>query len=170
MDTIFDILFHELILFMWGLWSLCAVIFGWLVAGSIDEPEETAAAAGFFALLSGALSSSSSEGFLAGFTGALSNLFVGLILVPGWPAFYILPVGWCLGESLGLVWWQTLLCSGGCALFVAFGLGAVWIMGLAIFRRVVPHFVAALVMMPLFSVAPLISFAANAGLGCGAAP
>ena len=167
MDTIFDILFHELILFMWGLWGLSAVIFGWLIAGSFDEPEETAAAAGLFATISGAFSASAGEGFFSGFHGALSNLVVGVIWVPGWPAMYILPVGWCMGDAMGLEWWQTLLFSLGCALFSAIGMGFAWLAGLALFRNAVPHFVAAIAVIPFFGVSPLIAIAAHAGLSCG---
>ena len=170
LETIYDILFHQAILFVWGIWLFSAVIYGWLIAGSIEDPDESAAAAGLLAVLSGIVSSSTGEGFVRGFTGALSNLLLGLALVPLWPAFYLLPVGWCLGESFGLEWWQTLLSSAGFSLVMAIAMGLTWLIGLATLRRAVPHFLAAMGVVPLFGIAPLISFTANAGLGCGLAP
>ena len=82
---------------------------------------------------------------------------MGLVLIPGLPALYLLPTGFYLGEAFGLGWLGASVCSAVVALIGAGLMTWIWLIALRVVRRVTGDFFAAVLCLPTFGIAPLIA-------------
>ena len=85
---------------VWGMWLLMALLFGYLLASAVEEPEELAVGVGAVAAVNGVGSLLSGQGFLKGASETLNSLFFGGAMVAGIPAAYTLP--WVLRAGLAI--------------------------------------------------------------------
>ncbi len=141
----------------WIVWSVVALPMGYLVVSSLDSPGETAAVVGAVAGFGGLFSLSSGDGFFRGAAESLNSLLMGMLLIPGFPALYLLPTGFSLGQTFGLGWLGASACSAVTALLGAGLMTWAWVIALGVVRRAVGDFFAAIVCLPTFGIAPLIA-------------
>ena len=152
-----ELLFSEIALWIWGLWGLLALTMGYLVASSIESPDETAVAVGSVALGFGLWEALTGGGFFRGVGEALQNLILAILFIPAWPVVYLMEPSWILGKSMNLDWIGSLLVCAGIGIIGGGLLVILWVIALANIRRFLPDFIAALAAMSVFSLAPFIA-------------
>ena len=152
-----EFLFSEFTLWCWLFWAVVALPMGYLVVSSLDSPGETAAVVGAVAAFGGLFSLGSGGGFFRGAAESLHSLLMGMLLIPGFPALYLLPIGFSLGEALGFDWLGASACSVLVALIGAGLMTWAWVVALGLVRQAVGDFFAAFLCLPTFGVAPLIA-------------
>ena len=154
------ILFSEFSLLIWGLWALIALFIGYLVASAFEDPDETAVTVGAVTVGFGVWGALWGDGFFRSAGEALGNLFMALLLVPGWPAAYFFWPGWQAGKLMGFEWLGCLATSFFVAIAGGLMLMALWVATLSFARRTLPEFVASMFAIPVFGIAPIIGFIA----------
>ena len=118
-DVILEImnafLFDEFMLWIWGPWSLLAILNGYLIADGFDSVEEALGFFGTIALIGGGLSLFTRESFLEGAFGWVKSTIMGFVLA--FPCIYLLPVGWRIGTGVGLGGSRCSCCHRFCGAF-----------------------------------------------------
>ena len=152
-----EFLFSEFSMWCWIVWAVVALPMGYLVVSSLDSPGETAAVVGAVAGFGGLFSLTSGNGFFRGAAESLHSLLMGMVLIPGFPALYLLPTGFSLGEAFGLGWLGASVCSVVVAILGAGLMTWAWVVALGVVRRAIGDFFAAVLCLPTFGIAPLIA-------------
>ena len=152
-----ELLFSEFSMWCWVVWAVVALPMGYLVASSLDSPGETAAVVGAVAGFGGLFSLTSGNGFFRGATESLHSLLMGMVLIPGFPALYLIPTGFSLGEVFGFGWFGASACSVVVAIIGAGLMTWAWVVALRVARRAIGDFFAAILCLPTFGIAPLIA-------------
>lgn len=152
-----EFLFSEFSMWCWVVWAVVALPMGYLVVSSLDSPGETAAVVGAVAGFGGIFSLTSGNGFFRGAVESLHSLLMGMVLIPGFPALYLLPTGFSLGETFGFGWLGASACSVVVAIIGAGLMTWAWVVALRVVRRASGDFFAAILCLPTFGIAPLIA-------------
>ena len=152
-----EFLFSEFSMWCWIVWAVVALPMGYLVVSSLDSPGETAAAIGAVAGFGGLFSLTSGDGFFRGAAESLHSLLMGMVLIPGFPALYLLPTGFSLGEVFGFGCLGASTCSVVVAILGAGLMTWAWVVALRVVRRAIGDFFAAILCLPTFGIAPLIA-------------
>jgi hypothetical protein len=154
-----SLLFDDFMLWIWFAWSLLTIVNGYLIADGFDSVEETVGFFGTIALIGGGLSLFSDRSFVGGAVDWIKSTIMGFLIIPLLPCLYLLPVGWRLGtvfefELLGKlgVTAFTVLSIGVCLLFF-------WVASLRILKRTQSPWVAALMSVFVFAIAPAAAIA-----------
>lgn len=152
-------LFDEMMLWIWGAWGLLTIVNGYLIADGFDSAEETLGFFATIALIGGGLSLFTSQSFVEGAADWIKSTIMGFVIIPALPCFYLLPVGWGVGEALGL----EFLGSVGVTVFVVLSLGVsllfLWVAALRILKRTIHPFMAACMAVFVFAIAPAAALA-----------
>ena len=151
------LLFSEIGLCIWFVWALLALVMGYLIASSMDDPDDAAAAIGSVAIGFGIWEAITGGGFFRGIGEAVQNFIYAALFVPAWPVVYLLEPSWFLGQTLEFGWAGCLFVCGimsviGASIFVY-----LWVLALAYLRRFLPDFIAAATAMVIFLIAPAIA-------------
>ena len=154
-----ELLFSEIGLWIWFVWATLALLMGYLIASSMDNPEEAAATFGSVAIGFGVWEAITGGGFLKGIGEAVQNFIYAALFVPAWPVVYLLEPSWFLGKTFEFGWAGCLLVCGIMCVISASVFVYLWVMALAYLRRFVPDFIAAVSAMAIFLIAPAIAAA-----------
>lgn len=152
-------LFDEMMLWVWMAWSLLTIVNGYLIADGFDSAEETVGFFATIALIGGGLSLFSQESFVQGAASWIKSTIMGFVIIPALPCFYLLPVGWGVGEAFGLEFFGLL----GVTAFVVVSLGVsllfLWVVALRVLKRTIHPFWASCMAVFVFAIAPAAALA-----------
>lgn len=96
------------------------------------------------------------DGILEGAKDWTLSLISSVFLIPVWPALYLLPFGWQLGELAGLAWLGALVVATVVTLGIAIVLVIAWIVVLRLVGEQLPHFLTGLIAPSVFLPAPVL--------------
>ena len=136
-------LFDEFMLWIWGPWSLLAILNGYLIADGFDSVEEALAFLGPSRSSVGGCHYSRARVFLEGAFGWVKSTIMGFVLIPAVPCIYLLPVGWRIGTGVGLEWLGAVAVTAFVVLSLGLSLLFLWVFAIRNLRRSISAFPAA---------------------------
>ncbi|MGB0645715.1 MAG: hypothetical protein ACPGQS_01005 [Bradymonadia bacterium] len=159
LQTMNAFLFDDFMLWIWGPWSLLAILNGYLIADGFDSVEEALGFFGTIALIGGGLSLFTRESFLEGAFGWVKSTIMGFVLIPAVPCIYLLPVGWRIGTGVGLEWLGAVAVTAFVVLSLGLSLLFLWVFAIRNLRRSISAFPASVMGAFVFALPPAAALA-----------